>query len=176
MAYITIPQADIEVGKPGKKSIFQKTRDNFEDHEARISANASANAKVPLFTVELANLQQYSPNNSTLFRIGLLKADRDLRIVNVQIYVLHGGPNQDVAPTSGTLEVDLVTGTALSSLTTIFSVKPSVTTFAEEDTNGAVSFIPDGEELDQGDWLQLDITSLQTGQTRIFIDIYAEPR
>lgn len=44
MAYSEIPSSDIEVGKPVKKSLWQKIRDNFIDHENRIAAlSAGAN-------------------------------------------------------------------------------------------------------------------------------------
>lgn len=175
MAFNPIDQNDIEVGKPVKQDLFQTTKDNFDDHEARIASLAQSAAKVEVFIGELSNLQQYSPNNATLQRVGLIRASRNFRIINAQIYVLHGGVNQDVAPTAGTLEIDVLKGTDLQTLNSIFSIRPAVTTFAEGDTNATVGFVPSGEIIDQGDWIQLDITSLQTGQTRIFVDIFAEP-
>jgi len=175
MAFNTIDPNDIEVGKPTKKSLFQTIKDNEDDHEARISNLTLGASKIDVFIGELSNLQQYSPNNNDLVRIGLFRASRDFTLTNAQIYVLHGGPNQDVAPTAGVFEIDIKKGTSLSSLNTVFNVKPAVSTFNEEDTNATVSFIPGGEDVSQGDWLQLDITSLQTGQTRVFIDIFGEP-
>jgi len=173
MAFTTIPGTDIEVGKPTKKSIFQKTKDNFDDHETRISALTAGAAKIENFVFEVANLAQYSPNGSSLERISLFRASRDMTIVNVQVYVLHSSSGSP--PTAGTLELDILKGSTLATLSTIFTVKPSVTTFAEEDTNGAVAFVATGEDVSQGDWLQLDITSLQTDQSRIFIDVFSEP-
>lgn len=175
MAFDPIDAADIEVGKAVKKKLFQTTKDNFDDHETRITALSQGAAKVEVFIGEMNNLQQYSPNTSTISRVALFRASRDFTITNAQIYVLHGGPAQDVAPTAGTLEIDIKAGSSLAALNTIFTVKPAVTTFNEEDTNGSVSFIVDGEKVSQGDWLQLDITSLQTDQTRIFLDVFGEP-
>lgn len=175
MAYTTIPAADIEVGKPVKKSLWQTTKDNQDDQEQRISDLTAGASKVIVFEGEIANLAQYADGTGALPRIMLFKASKDFTIVNVQIYVLHGGADGSIAPTAGTLECDVKSGTALGSMNTIFSVKPSVSTFGDGDTNGAVSFITDGEKVTQGDWMQLDITNLQTGQTRIFIDIYGEP-
>ena len=174
MAFTPIPAADIEVGKPTKKSIFKKTKDNFDDHESRITNLSTGANKVIVFVGEIANLKQYVNGSGELTRIMLEKASQDYSIVNVQIYVLHGGPDGDVAPTAGTLEIDIKQGTDLTSMNTIFSAKPSVTTFGNGDTNASVSFIVDGEKISQGDWIQLDITNLQTGQTRIFIDVYGE--
>lgn len=175
MAFNPIDQADIEVGKPVKKELFQTTKDNFDDHESRITSLANSAAKIDLFILEVANLIQYSPTGNTLSRIALFRASRNFRIINAQVYVLYGGENQDRAPTAGTLEIDVKKGTDITSLNTIFSVRPAVTTFGEGDTNGTVSFVPNGEIVNQGEWLQLDITSLQTDQSRIFIDIFGEP-
>lgn len=175
MAFTPIDQAQIEVGKPVKKELWQKTKDNLDDHEARITSLAQSAAKIDVFVCEISNLLQYSPNNSDLNRILLFKASRNFRIINAQIYVLFGGANQDVAPTAGTLEVDVKKGTDLQVMNTIFSIRPSVSTFAEGDTNASVGFVPNGEIIDQGDWVQLDITSLQTSQSRIFVDIFGEP-
>lgn len=175
MAYTTIPSVDIEVGKPVKKSLWDTTKDNLDDHEDRIADLTAGANKVIVFTFEIAGLKQYVDGSGELIRISLFKSSLDFSIVNAQVYVLHGGPNADVAPTSGTLEIDVKKGTSLGSMNTIFSVKPAVTTFGDGDTNATVSFVPDGEIVDQGDWLQLDITNLQTGQTRIFVDIYGEP-
>lgn len=49
MAYTTIPTADIVVGKPVKKDLWQKTKDNLDDHESRISALASSANKIVVF-------------------------------------------------------------------------------------------------------------------------------
>ncbi len=174
MAFTTIPAADIEVGKPTKKSIFDKIKANEDDHETRITNLSTGANKVIVFNSEVANLIQYVNGSGELTRLFLYKADQAFSIVNVQVYVLHGGPDGDVAPTAGTLEIDIKQGTDLSSMNTIFSIKPSVTTFGNGDTNGSVSFIVDGEKIAQGDWVQLDITNLQTGQTRIYVDVYGE--
>jgi len=175
MAYTTIPAADIEIGKPVKKSLFQTIKDNEDDHESRIADLTAGANKVIVFTFEMLGLKQYANMTGELTRVALFKASRDFSIVNAQIYVLHGGANGDVAPTGGTLEIDIKKGTTLGALNTIFTVKPSVTTFGDGDTNGSVTFVPNGEVVDQGDWLQLDITNLQDNQTRIFVDVYAEP-
>ena len=137
MAFDPVPNSDIEVGKPTKKSIFQKTKDNLDDHESRISTLAASNARVEVFTFEILNLQQISDATGDVNRISLFRAPVDFNITNVQIYVLHGGPNIDVAPTAGTLEVDVKKGASLGSLSTIFNVRPSVTTFGDGDTNGS---------------------------------------
>ena len=67
-------------------------------------------------------------------------------------------------------------GASLAAMTTIFNTKPFTAGITEGATNGAVDFITDGELIDQGEFIALDITNLQTNQSRIYVDIYAEVR
>ena len=172
MAFTPLDTADIEVGKPVKKKLFTQTKDNFDDLNSRIGALETGAAKVDVFITEVTNLQQYV-NGTELERIMLFRASRDLRIINAQIYVLSSSTG--TLPTGGILEFDLRTGSDISSLSTVFSVRPTITGLTEGSTNGTLNFITNGELVSQGDWIALDITNLQTGQSRIFIDIYAEP-
>jgi hypothetical protein len=70
MAFITIPTADIAVGKPTKKSLWQKIKDNFDDHETRIAALSAGANKVVVFEyyVDPKDLQigQIIPADMTL--------------------------------------------------------------------------------------------------------------
>ena len=172
MAFTPLDPADIEVGKPVKKKLFQTTKDNFDDLDSRIGALETGASKVDVFICEIANLGQYV-NGTILERIMLHRASRDLRIINVQVYVL--ASSSGALPTGGTLEYDVRTGSDVSSLSTVFTVKPTITGLTEGSTNSAVSFITNGELVSQGDWIALDITNLQTDQSRIFVDIYCEP-
>jgi len=40
MSFTTITSTEVEAGKPVKESLFTKVKDNFDDHESRITANA----------------------------------------------------------------------------------------------------------------------------------------
>lgn len=173
MAYIPLDDADLEVGKPTKKSLFVTIKDNQEDFNSRIGSLETGASKVELFNFEVANLGQYI-NGGDLERLSLFRASRDLTIVNVQVYVLSSSTGG--LPTGGTLEFDVRVGNTPSSMTTVFNIKPTITGTTEGSTNGSVSFITDGELIDQGQFIALDITSLQTNQSRIYVDIYAEVR
>ena len=44
MAFITIPSSWLEVGRPTKKELFERIKDNFDDHESRlVTAESSVN-------------------------------------------------------------------------------------------------------------------------------------
>lgn len=173
MAYIPLDNNDLEVGKPTKKSLFTRIKDNQTDFNTRIGALETGASKVELFNSEIANLGQYV-NGGDLTRIMLFRASRDLTITNVQVYVLSSSTGS--LPTGGTLEFDIRVGNTISSMNTVFNIKPTITGLTEGSTNSAVNFITDGELIDQGQFIALDITSLQTNQSRIYVDIYSEVR
>lgn len=173
MAFTPIDNTDIEVGKPVKKKLFRLTKENFDDIDSRISALEAGASKVELFVTEITNLNQYT-NGGELTRLMLYRASSDLRIINAQIYVVSSSSGS--LPTGGVLEFDMRVGTDLSSLTTIFNTRPSVTGITEGSTNPSVDFITNGELIDQGEYIAFDITNLQDNQGRVFIDIFAENR
>lgn len=172
MAFEVIDLTDLDVGKPTKRSIWVKTKNSLDDLNSRTGSLETGASKVELFVSEIVGLQQYITGGA-LERIMFFRASRDLRITNAQIYIL--ASSTGTLPTSGTLEFDIRVGNTPATLATVFNVKPTVTTFAEGDTNGAVDFIVGGEDILQGQWIALDITNLQQGQSRIFIDIFSEP-
>lgn len=173
MAFNTLDPNDIIAGKPTKKSIFTTIKDNEDDLDGRVGALEAGAAKIDIFISEIANLGQYT-NGGSLDRIMLFRASRDLTIVNAQIYVLSDSSGNP--PTGGTLEFDIRVGNDPGSLSTVFNTRPSTTGTAEGSTNSSVDFIADGELINQSQWIALDITNLQTGQSRVMIDIFAEPR
>lgn len=173
MAFDPIDPTDIEVGKPTKKSLFTTIKGNEDDLNTRVGALETGAAKIELFNCEIVNLNQYNIGGS-LDRIMLFRASRDLTITNAQIYVLASSTGS--LPTGGTLEFDIRVGNDPSTLATIFNTKPSTTGLTEGSTNPTVDFITDGELIDQGQWIALDITSLQDAQSRVYIDVFAEPR
>ncbi len=172
MAFTPIDANDIEVGKPVKKRLFQTTKDNFDDLNSRTGALETGAAKIEIFVSEIVNLGQYEQGGD-LERVMLFRASRNINITNAQIYVLSSSTGS--LPTGGTLEFDIKVGSDPSSLSTVFNTRPSTTGLTEGSTNASVDFITNGNIINQGQWISLDITSLQTGQSRIFIDFYGEP-
>ncbi len=56
MAFNTINDTEIEVGKPTKKSLFQKIKDNFDDHEGRLNAVQVSSGIIDIFNSNLQDL------------------------------------------------------------------------------------------------------------------------
>jgi hypothetical protein len=105
-------------------------------------------------------------NDLTLSQIELYEAGASFNLIKATVRNLTAG-------TSGTLEIDLLKG-SYGSGTTVFSTKPSVTSAAG---NGAVSSNAafSSTSVSVGDLLQLDLTSIQTNQSRFHVVIEGEP-
>jgi len=69
-----------------------------------------------------------------------------------------------VAGSAGTLDVDIKKGADRSSLSTIFSTRPSVGYAAGDDADSSNAIFAD-TTVALGDWLQIEIQGMQTGQS-----------
>lgn len=79
---------------------------------------------------------------------------------------------QTIAGTSGTLEIDILKGSSLGSLTTVFSTKPSVVYSAGNYTTSSNAVISDAA-VAVNDWIVLEIVSMQDTRSEFHIQIEA---
>ena len=105
-------------------------------------------------------------NDYDLTRISLFKAPYDFNIISSIVTNIDAG-------NSGTLEMDVLTGSALSSVTSIFSTKPSVTSGAGNNASSSNAVISNPSVF-ENNWVRLDVTSLQTRQIRHHFFLLAE--
>ncbi len=78
-----------------------------------------------------------------------------------------------VAGSAGALEIDVLKGSTLGSLTTVFSTKPSVSYSAGNNTS-STNAVFSTTNVASNDWIQIDITGLQTGQNRFQLYLLGE--
>ena len=103
-----------------------------------------------------------------------LKAREDQTIVAVKGYVI----DSNGLPTTGTVEFDILKGSSRDALSSIFSVKPSLSFgsgVSDGDFTDSGTFLPSGADITQGDWIKLDVTSIMNGQTGLYIQVFSEP-
>lgn len=108
-------------------------------------------------------------DNKTQYAIYQVKEPMLLSQVKMVLLTQNG---HDVS-NAGVLAIDIRKGTSLTGvLTTVFSTPPSISTFANGTTvSGVIN--PAQASLAVGDWLVLDITSVQNKQSQILIDVNA---
>lgn len=152
MSYVTIDPVLIEVGEPTRKELFQGIKDNLDDHETRIST--AENAVNVSREISFPISGNYSLNGVRV-GAGYYKLISDIAVQAVKIH-------QFKAYTSGTTEFDVLYKRGVGSFTSIFSVRPTVTSANGDfytSNNGTIVT----QDLLVDDIIRVDITAVQTG-------------
>lgn len=163
MAYTAITSTEIQASKAIKQELWQKVKDNFDNHETRIG------------TLE-ASLSNFRPIEFVLVGyLGDIGAKTDIMIdrVNFNITLNAARLIQQTAGSSGTTEVDVLYKRGAGAFTSIFSTKPSLTSAAGNlavSTNAVLSTTA----LLAADFLRFDLTSVQVGAQGIVLQLEFE--
>lgn len=152
MAFSALNTSEIATGEPVKSEVMTKVKENFDDHESRISTlEASVNSFPPISFVVKGMYSKFgSGQTDVLF-------DR----LNFNITLLAARLVIDKAGTAGTTEVDIYYKRGVGAWTSIFSTKPSVA-FGAGDKGISTNAVMSTTALLAGDLLRMDITSTQT--------------
>lgn len=168
MAYIAIPDADIEAGKPTKEEIFQRIKANQESFNTDIEA-LKQTAAIDIIDVHInGKITQYT-QSQIQERMPVFKAPVDATITSVVITLLESS-------TSGTLEVDIQKSTDNGvNWSTLLTSPVEVTGTSVGSLSGAVNFInAAAQNFNQNDLLRIAIPGLQTNQGGFHVSIYGE--
>lgn len=166
MAYQPINSSEIEVGKPIKKELFTKIKENFETHQTAISALALGASPVEVFNFDVVN----ATAAPTLTGMVHHKAFIGFTVSTVEIQIFEKG-----SISTGILEVDVKKNSTLDDvgMTSILSVKPSINFAVVSDYAIATGTLnPALQEISAGEYLRLDITSLPSiplGKFRVIV-------
>lgn len=167
MSYNEIDDSLIQVGKPTRKEIFQTVKDNFVDHEDRISNTEAFAGKIIVFDDLVINLAQYA-GGSVLEQLIVWRAPSQTSIVTAEVTVLESG-------SAGIMEFDIKKTTNISVPgVSVFTTKPSVAYTQPSGTTSSNAIFA-SNLFNENEWLVVDITQIQTGIGRIQIRIIGEP-
>lgn len=165
MPFETIPSSLIQVGRPTKKEIFQKAKDNFDDHEDRIILVEDAINKIVIFDFLVVNGAQYAAGTS-LAGIAVWRAPSTFDLYDAVVTSITAGA-------SGTTEFDIQVGSDLDTMTSVFTTRPSVS-FSAGDNISSSNAVFSTFTINEGDFLRLDITSLQSPQYSFHLQVFGE--
>jgi len=167
MAFVTHDPSQLEVGKAVRKELWDKTKDNEDDLDSRVSALEASGQKIVIINDDIVNLAQYA-NGNALEGLVVYEAPLDLSLITAEITVSTAG-------TSGTVEADVRTGPNRTTLSSVFSTRPSVDFSAGDDavSTNQVFAVTD---IDEGELIVFDILTLQQAMGRLQVKILAEPR
>ena len=150
MAYIPFTNAEIEVGKAIKQELFQKTKDNFADHESRISSLSSGANKTILF------------NNT--FIVGGVPVDNFVNTTKVlyDVKIFELALESFLALGTGVITIDVLRGVSLdTSLAISILTTPLILDFTGGDYQTVfASFSPLLQDFISGEYIFIKVLSL----------------
>jgi len=154
MAFSSLAQALIEVGKSVKKEIFQTLKNNQDDLDSRVTTFESLAKKVVVFDASIKNAS--SASTLTAFYAYRIPSAMTLIDAKVVAYTIGGR--------TGTLEVNVRKGTSSDQSTgvSVFTTRPSLDygTASDFDESSNTVFDNNNKDLVEGNYLFFDVTSL----------------
>jgi len=175
MAFESIPDSLISVGKAVKKRLFQITKDNFDDHETRINGLEGGAGKVEVFNFELMGyINDYLAEE--LVQVGTFRAPSDLILTECKITLLNGS-SSPTSTADGALKIDLQKSTDNGvNWFTLLAIQPEIAdgTNATGSESPNVTFLTGGEDVLQDELLRVNITSKKDTQGSFLITVYGD--
>lgn len=156
MAFTTIPQALVTLGKAVKAVFGQQVKDNFDDHETRISANELA---LQSFDPHKWGFQDFQVDVITGKELPIrIKIAFDERLLGARIHVVKDG-------SVGTLEIDVQRSTdGGATFNSIFTTRPSIAAGGGDDGESINAVFDEAErEPDLNDLLAITVITTMTG-------------
>lgn len=166
MAFTPYTSTEIEVGKPVKKELWRKAKDNFDDHEARILALSLGTSPIVVFNNDVLN----ASSANSLTGLAYFRAYVPFTVTTVKLEIFEKG-----IVSSGTLSFDIKKGTSLNPLSfnSILTSEPSINFATAVDYDESDGILDSLEQtVNANEYLRLDITSLPAipvGKFRILV-------
>jgi hypothetical protein len=168
MAFSAISNTVIQVGKALKQELFQKIKDNFDDHETRIASVEGGASKIIIFDEMVVS----SVKLVVVEGIAYWRAPSAFTLLDAKV----GVHDISALSLSGTIEIDIQKSSSLdfTSAASIFTTKPSLNfataTSYDESTNAALD--SGQSSVSAGDFLRFDIDAFPTGDTLTKFQLY----
>lgn len=157
--FSSISSSLIVAGEPVKQELWTKTKDNFDDHESRISSLETTSLVFkPIDFYISGHYYIYGAQTGVLFE----KLTYDIEIQSTNLILLSTG-------TAGNLEVDLLFKRGANPFVSVYATKPILANTALQfDINTGVLSTT---TLLAGDVLRLDITQAMTNNTGFMLQL-----
>jgi hypothetical protein len=157
--FSSISSSLIVAGEPVKQELWTKTKDNFDDHESRISSLETTSLVFkPIDFYISGHYYIYGTQSGVLFE----KLTYDIEIQSTNLILLTTG-------SAGNLEVDLLFKRGANPFVSVYATKPILNNTASQfDINTGVLSTT---TLLAGDVLRLDITQAMTNNTGFMLQL-----
>lgn len=172
MAFTTIPDSIIQVGKAVTRTLFSTyIKDNLDDLDSRMTSVEGTAGKLVIFNDIVVN---GAGSASTITGIDTQRAASGFTLTDAKIYIFLKGS------LTGTLEIDLKKSSSpdFTSAVSVFTTKPSIAYAGASnyEVSSNAAFDLTNKVVSAGDFFRLDITSMPSGGLGKFgIYIIGEP-
>lgn len=163
MSYVPIAPSEIASGEPVSSTVATKIKNNFDNHETRLTDVENGNTTVYppiMFSV----YGSYSPKAGAS-EVLVTTANFNLTITGVFLILKTAG-------SSGTTEIDLKYKRGSNPWQSVFSTKPSLAHSAgnyARSTNGVLD--PTYVDLEAGDLIAIDLPQAQVNANTFFVRV-----
>ena len=168
MPYVPIADAQIEIGQPTKKEIFQRIKDNQESFNNDIEA-LKQTATIDIFNIRYSGtLSDYS---TTELNTGLPTYKAPVNAIITSFVITLLSPSS-----SGTLSIMIQKSVDNGiNWTNLLTSAVSLTGITTGSLSGSVSWANvAAQSFNQNELLRLNITGVQTNQGNFHVSIYGE--
>lgn len=166
MAFSSLTDTLIQIGKAVKREIFTTLKNNQDDLDSRVSA-IETTSRVEVFNFSTTG----SPNDynlTMLEQIETYETFTELSLTEAKMTLV-----DSLSTSIGNIEMDILASTDGTTYTTIFSSKPTIT--ASGTQSGSFTINPTYTTIDNGTFLKLAFDSIKDPQGSIQIQVYGEP-
>ena len=183
MSYTALTDADLEVGKPVKKSLFTVIKNNEGDHETRINSLEGGAGKVIAFDFQIVGyVSNYSVSELKAVGNHTVPADYTLQELSITLLdssnTFDSGGNVAESSSAGDLEIDLLKSTdGGATFSSILTTKPNIPDGkngkgTSSNSVGCTAAVFSDTSVDQDDILQIDLTQMKDEQGSFKITCY----
>lgn len=163
MAFSSITSGEIASGQPNKNTLWNKVKDNFDNHESRIAdLEIGTNIQYPPIIMRIDGDPSAMAGETNVLKT---TCNFNLRITGIRILV-------DQAGASGTYEIDIQKKSGVSAYTSVLTTRPSIAYSAGSDTLSTNAVLHSThKDCLSGDLLRLDINTVQSGGKNFLVRI-----
>ena len=157
MAFNAFNNSEIQVGKAIVKNLWQKVKDNFDDHETRLAQAVAGGRKIEVFNLDVG----LGSFGNTFTGILYHECLQDMSLVECAIQIFNKN-----GISTGLLSIDVKKNTTPDNtgMTSIFTTAPIINfSTALDYERSTATFNTTTQNVLKGDILRLDITNMPQG-------------
>jgi len=175
MAFITMPDSLIQVGKAITRTLFKTyVKDNLDDLDSRTTGLEASVNKIIVFDEIVINASALGGGGS-ITGLDTYRASSDFSLTDAKIWIYGKGA------LAGNLEMEIQKSTTpdFSTNVSVFTTKPKIVyaSASDYDESSNTVFNATNQEISEGDYLRLNISELPANGTigRFGVYLIGEP-